>query len=207
MKILLLTGLATYIIFFGTALEGRALSLETTVSATIAAIEGHSPLHIGDEVTFSWTYDVSSSEMNSYCDQGEGICHTFDKTQYNGFNFLSDATLTFSPHFDQILTKSLSLDNHKYSHKTVVYGGRIGDVGVFRFIHRCDDCYLSIIYYGKKKTMFMAVFQENEERVQGVGYEFRGLKFTTTLAKGIPDPKLAAKLLSSTGILELAGHP
>ena len=206
MKNLLPAALVTYIIFLGTALEARALLLETTVTATIAAIEGHSPLHIGDEVTFSWTYDVSSSEMNSYCDQGKGICNTFDKTQYNGLNFLSDATITFSPHFNQILTKSLSLDNHNHSHKTVVYGGLIGNVGVLRFIHRCDDCYLSIIYYGEKKTIYMAVFQENEERVHGIGYEFRDLKLKTIPAKRLSDPKLSSKLLSSTGILQL-GSP
>ena len=207
MKNLLPAALVTYIIFLGTALEARALLLETTVTATIAAIEGHSPLHIGDEVTFSWTYDVSSSEMNSYCDQGKGICNTFDKTQYNGLNFLSDATITFSPHFNQILTKSLSLDNHKHSHKTVVYGGLIGNVGVLRFIHRCGDCYLSIIYYGEKKNIYMAVFQENDEGVHGIGYEFRDLKLTTIPAKRIPDPKLSSKLLSSTGILKFAGPP
>jgi hypothetical protein len=207
MKNILLTGLVTYIIFFGTVVEGWALLLETTVTATITAVEGHSPLHIGDEVTFRWTYDVSSSEMNSYCDQGEGICNTFDKTQYNGLNFLSDATITFSPHFNQILTKSLSLDNHKHSHKTVVYGGLIGNVGVLRFIHRCGDCYLSIIYYGEKKNIYMAVFQENDEGVHGIGYEFRDLKLTTIPAKRIPDPKLSSKLLSSTGILKFAGPP
>jgi len=207
MKSILLTGLVTYIVLFGTAIEGQALLLKTTITATIASIEGYSPLHIGDEVTFSWIYNVNSSEMNSYCDQGEGICDTFDKTRFNGLNFLSDAILTFSPHFNQTLTKSLSLNNHKYSHKTVVYGGIIGDSGVIRFIHRCDDCYISIINYGKKITIYMAVFQENEERVQGIRYEFRDLKLNTIPVKEKLGPELAGKLFSSKGILELAETP
>lgn len=206
MKSLLLVGLGTYLIFFATVIDSRALLLKTTVTATISAIEGDSSLQLGDVVTFRWIYDVSSSKMNSYCDGGEGVCNTCDITEYAEFNFLSDAIVKFSPHFDQILNKSLSLDNHQYSHKTVAYGGIIGDVGVSRFLHTCGDCYLSIINYREKKIMYMAVFQEGKESVKGTGYKFRNVKFNTTTVKGTPDPELATKLLSNTGILMLAEH-
>lgn len=206
MKSTFFIGLATYIVLCGTVIEVQALLLETTVTAYVEAIEGHSLLHIGDEVAFSWVYDVSSSEMNSYCDRGTGICDTFNKDQFKGLNFLSDATLTFSPHFNQTLTKSLNLNNHKYSHKTVVYGGTSGNTGVIRFTHRCDDCYMSIMNYGKRKTIYMAVFQEKEKRVYGTRYEFRALKLKTLPVKENLNPKLAGKLISSKGIVELAEH-
>lgn len=207
MKSLFLVGLGTYLIFFATVIEGNALLLETTVTATISAVEGNSPLQLGDEVTFRWIYDVSSHEMNSYCDRGEGVCDTFDTTEYAEFNFLSDAIVKFSPHFDQILTKSLNLHNHKYSHKTVVYGGTISNTSVIRFTHRCGDCYISITNYGEKITIYMAVFQKNEERVQGIKYEFTDLKLKTIPVKEKLGPELAGKLFSIKGILELAEYP
>lgn len=203
---LVLIGLGSSLIFFSTVIEGWALLLETTVTATVSAVEGDSSLKFGDEVTFQWTYDISSVEMNSYCDHGEGVCQTFDTIQHKGFHFLSDATLKFSPCFDEILTKSLSLNTNQYTHKTVVYGGIVDNVTVFRFFHSCEDCCLSIVEYGAKKTMYMAVFQEGKKNREGISIEFKDVKFTTATARKTPSPQLATKLLSSTGILELSGY-
>ena len=206
MKSLILTSFLTILIFFFSMGEGKALLLETTVTAIISDVEGDSVLQVGDEVSFQWVYDLSSYEMNSYCGNGEGVCRTFNITEFTGFHFLSDASLKFSSHFDHVLNKSLVLDNHQYPHKTVVYGGIIEDVGILKFIHKCGDCYLSIVNYGDTGTMYMAVFQDGEENVKGVRYEFTDIKFNTITAEETPDPELAIKLLSNSGILEIASH-
>jgi hypothetical protein len=196
--------LTASMLVMGMAAEAGAVLLKTTVTATIASVRGDSPLKAGDQVTFTWTYDVSSTQMHRFCDDGATDC-IHDETNFTGFDFMSDARLSLSDNLRNVLPVPINPVRHLSSHETVVYGGEIGGSSVFRFVNRCDSFYLSL-FYGGSESNCMIVFKKDGDGVYGIGYEFADLQFSTTLAGGAaPDPETATSLLSRAGILRFAG--
>lgn len=196
--------LITALILLGMTEKAYAVLLKTTVEATIASVRGDSPLKVGDRVTFIWTYDVSSTQMHRFCEDGATDC-VHDETNFTGFDFMSDAKLSLSENLQAILPVPINPVRHHSTHETVVYGGEIGGDSVFRFVNRCDSFYLSL-FYGGSDTSCMIAFKKDDNGVYGIGYEFKDLQFSTTLASGAaPDPETATSLLSRAGILRFAG--
>jgi hypothetical protein len=195
--------LITALILLGITAKAEAVLLKTTVNATIASVRGDSPLKVGDQVTFIWTYDVSSTQMHRFCEDGATDC-VHDETNFIGFDFMSDAKLSLSENLQDILPVPINPVRHQSTHETVVYGGEIGGDSVFRFVNRCDSFYLSL-FYGGSDTSCMIAFKKDKRGIYGIGFEFTDLHFSTTLAGAAPDPETATALLSRAGILRFVG--
>ncbi|MBI5558478.1 MAG: hypothetical protein HY885_12660 [Deltaproteobacteria bacterium] len=203
MKITLAAVLATGLFLPGLAGDAHAVQLKTTVTAKIVSIRGDSPLAVGEQVSFIWTYDLSSTQMHRFCDDGAADC-VYDESNFTGFDFMSDAKLSLSDNLQGILPVAANPVRHLSSHETVVYGGEIAGESVFRFENRCESFYLSL-FYGVASTSYMVAFKKDEKGVYGIGYEFEDLRFSTTLATADPDPEMAAILLSRSRTLRFAG--
>ena len=180
----------------------KAFVLKTTVTATIASVEGDSSIRTGEDVSFVWVYDINSRVMHRHC--GKDCVHeTYDYSKFQGFSFLSDAKLTLSPGFEDVVPTTLFPVTHSFSHETVVYGGMVNGEAVFRYVNKCSCFYLSL-FDGGPNTGTMTIFDKKENPTRSVAFDLSNLRFSTTLADDVPDPQLATELLSRERILDLA---